>query len=339
LLEFIRPINLIRKIWKLQLSIQNNIFYNFSFSYLYCIDINNAMIKTLDFFIQKALETGTKKIVVAVAEDLAVLKAIGQARKMGMVSPILVGVKKNIFGLCNEIRFDLSNVEIIDQPDQIKACKTAVEIVKKGQANILMKGMVTTSVLLKAIIDKNNGLLEGKLLSHFAFFELAAYPKLLAITDAAMNISPNFKKKVEIVRNSVNVLVKLGYEFPKVAVVCPVEIVSKKIESTVHAARFTLLNKKGQLSNCIVYGPLALDNAISKEAAYHKGIQSEVAGDADLLLMPNLDAGNILYKAINFLCGGKCAAIITGASVPIVLTSRADSEESKLYSIALAACL
>jgi phosphate butyryltransferase len=297
------------------------------------------MLKTLDYFIHKALETDPKIIVVAAAEDILVLKAINHAREMGMVTPILVGDKKIITALSKEINFDLSNLEIIDCPDHAEACKTSVEIVKKGQANILMKGMVMSSILLKAVIDKDKGLLKGKLLSHFAFFQLSTYHKLLGITDAAMNIKPNFKKKIEIIRNSVNVLIKLGYELPKVAVICPVEIINPKIESTVHAARLTLLNKHGKLPNCVVYGPLALDNAISKEAALNKGIQSEVAGDADLLLTPDLDSGNILYKAINFLSGGNSAAIITGASVPIVLTSRADSEKSKLYSIALAACL
>jgi phosphate butyryltransferase len=297
------------------------------------------MLISLDYFIQKALVHQPKRIVIALAEDLFVLKAIQKAKDLGMISPIFIGDIKKINELSGEIGFDISGDEIIDQPDHIKACKAAVEIIKKGHADILMKGSVTTSILLKSVIDKDKGLLEGKLLSHFAFFQLSTYHKLLAITDAAMNIKPNLKKKVEIIRNSVNVLIKLGYEIPKVAIVCPVEIVNSKIESTVHAAKLTLLNKKNQLSNCIVFGPLALDNAISKEAALHKGIQSEVAGDADLLVTPNLDSGNILYKAINFLSGGKSAAIITGAIVPIVLTSRADSEESKLYSIALAACL
>ncbi len=297
------------------------------------------MLITLDYFINKALKTEQKKIVVAAADDTLVLRAIKKAREIGIIIPILVGDKSKIFELSKEVNFDLSNVEIVDQPDQVKACKVAVEIIKKGQANILMKGLVTTSILLEAVIDKDKGLVEGKLINHFAFFQLSTYHKLLAITDAAMNIKPNFKKKAEILRNSVNVLVKLGYEMPKVAIVCPVEVVNSKIESTIHAARLTLLNKKDMLSNCLVFRPLALDSAISKEAALHKGIQNEVAGDADLLLTPNLDSGNILYKAINFLSGGKSAAIVTGARVPIVLTSRADSEESKLYSIALAACL
>jgi len=294
------------------------------------------ILKSLDEILEKASAIQTKRIVVAAAEEKHVLKAVLNASMKNIVSPVLVGNSNKIKQLASEIQLDLDNNIIIDEPSPEKSARTAVEIIKNNDAEVLMKGLVSTSVLLKAVVDHKHGLLKGNLLSHVALCQLPNYHKIIAITDAAMNINPNFEEKIQILKNAVNLLINLGYNIPKVAVIAPVETENPKIESTVHAAKLKMMHLKGEINNCIVDGPLALDNIVSKEAAQIKGIKSEVAGDADLIIAPDLNSGNILYKSIIFFGTGKVAAIITGASVPIVLTSRADSEESRLYSIALA---
>ncbi len=198
---------------------------------------------------------------------------------------------------------------------------------------------MNTGQLVKAIIDKEYGLLNGKLLSHIAFFESPYYHKVLCITDAALNISPDFEEKVAIVNNAVGVYHRLGVKNPLVAVLAPVETVNPKMEATIHASMLTQMQKRKQIEGCIIDGPLALDNAVSYEAAKHKGLNSEVAGNADILLAPDLNAGNMLYKSLNFLGGAVCAAIVAGASIPVVLTSRADQDKSKYLSIALAVAM
>lgn len=289
---------------------------------------------------QVSLQRPTRRVAIAAADDLPVLEAIRHASEAKMVVPILVGDEKKIREIAASINFSLDNIEIVPTCTPEESCKEAVSLVHQRKADILMKGLVATSTFLRAVIEKENGLLKGgNLLSHFSISEVATYHKLIAVTDGAMNIAPDFNEKVKILNNAVNVLRNLGYDTPKVAVVSSVETVNPKIEATVHAAMLAMMNHRKQIKNCIVDGPLAIDNAISAEAAHHKGIESEVAGDADILLAPNLDAGNILYKALNFLSGAVTAAIITGAIAPIVLTSRADSEESKYYSIALASTI
>lgn len=293
----------------------------------------------LNQILEKASSQPKKTIAVASAGDKDVLRAIKDATAKGMVSPILIGDKETIRIVSSEIQFDISSFEIIDIKDTVLASQQAVALVNDRKADILMKGMVTTGILLKAVVDKENGLVVNGLLSHFSINQVPAYHKLLAMTDAAMNIAPDVNQKADMIRNSVAVLCKLGYTQPKVAILCPVETVNPKIESTIHADELKKMYLNNLIKDCIVEGPLALDNAISKEAAHHKGITGEIAGEADLLITPDLNAGNILYKAMNFLAGGTTAAIITGAKAPIVLTSRADTSESKMYSIALACCM
>jgi phosphate butyryltransferase len=202
-----------------------------------------------------------------------------------------------------------------------------------------MKGLVQTADFLRAVLDKDTGIKKNGVLSHIGLFETPFYHKLIGVTDAALNIEPTVLEKAEIIKNGVELFNKLGYETPKVAVIGAVEVVNPKMQATIDAAMLTVMNKRGQIKNCIVDGPLALDNAVSKEAAMHKNIDSEVAGDCDLMITHSIDAGNVLYKSMNFIGGAKVAAVLMGATVPIVLTSRADSKESKFYSIALAAAI
>ena len=298
------------------------------------------MIYKLSELTEKAKNKPKRKIAVAAAEDEPVLKAIKAAMQEDIAIPLLIGDRAEIERIARAIDFDLSGVQIIhNDKGATESARIAVSMVKSGQADILMKGFVSTGALLKAVLDKENGLRKGKILSHVAFFESPHYHKLLCVTDVAMNIDPDFDTKVHILNNAVEACHKIGIATPKVAVVAAVEVVNPKMEATVHAAMMKTMSDRKQFTGCIADGPLALDNAVNKEAANHKGIVSTVAGDCDVILVPNLEAGNMFYKALNFLGGATVAAVIMGASVPIVLTSRSDTQSSKMLSIALAAAM
>jgi phosphate butyryltransferase len=297
------------------------------------------MLKSLTTLLELAKQKGVCRIAVAAAADKHVLDAIMTAKKEGFAEPILVGEKSIIESIAKEIGFDLSDVNIIDIADPYLASVEAVSLIRNKKADILMKGLVGTGPMLKAVLDKENGLRKGASLSHVALFETQFYHKLLGVTDAAMNVAPEFDEKVSLVKNAIEVFHKLGINEPKVAIIGAVETVNPKMEATVHAAMLTMMNRRKQIKGCIIDGPLALDNAVSAESANHKGIVSDVAGDVDLIVTPDINTGNVLYKSMNFLGGATTAAVIMGAKVPIVLTSRADSEKSKLMSIALAAAI
>jgi|WetSurSiteA1Bulk_404760.scaffolds.fasta_scaffold07387_3 phosphate butyryltransferase len=296
-------------------------------------------IKTLGTIVDIAGQKGKKRIAVAVAQDEDVLVALKSAMKAGICQPILVGDKDDIRRAAETALFDLSTVEIIHESDRQSACETSVKLIRGGQADILMKGLVSTGILVKSLLDKEFGLVKGSLLSHLAFFETPNYHKLLCITDAALNISPDFNDKVGIVRNAVDIYHRLGIDTPQVAILAPVETVNPKMEATVHGAMLTQMQRRNQIEGCLIDGPLALDVAVSYDAARHKGLISAVAGDADILVTPDLNSGNMLYKSLNFLGGAVAAAIVAGASVPVVLTSRADQDKSKFLSIALSVAL
>jgi len=296
-------------------------------------------LKKLNDLIDIAKSKSTKRLAVAAAADKAVLQAVKSASDENIIYPVLVGKKSDIISIANEIDFNINEEEVYDEPDPAKASIKAVSLIKEGKAEILMKGLVSTAPLLKAVLDKENGLRKGSTLSHFALIESPYYHKLLGVTDAAMNIAPEFQEKIDIINNAVEVYHGLGEDTPKVGIIGPLEVVNPKIESTCHAAMISKMNDRGQIKNCLVDGPFAIDNAVSKEAAEHKGIKSEVAGDADILVAPELNSGNILYKTLVFMGGATSAAVIMGAKVPVVLTSRADTEKSKMMSIALAAAM
>lgn len=278
-----------------------------------------------------------KKLILAAAQDQHSLGAVLKAWKENIVDPILVGDTESIQNICISNNYDISGLRIIHEPDLLKSVEMSVRMVNGKQADVLMKGMVGTSTLLKCVLNKDWGLRTGNLLSHFALFEVDTYHKVIAVTDVAMNIAPNLKDKIAIVNNSVSCLLRLGYIMPKVAVLGAVEMVNENMEATLHAALLSKMNQRDQIRNCIIDGPLAFDNAVSLESAKHKGIKSEVAGDTDLLLMPDIEVGNVLYKSLVFFAKAKVASIILGALAPIVLTSRSDSEQAKFDSILLAA--
>lgn len=298
------------------------------------------MIKKLNELVDIAKQKTTRRLAVAAAADKAVLEAVRDAMKDNIVAPILVGDKAEIERIANEVGFDLSKAEIVhNDKGGAMSAKMAVALIKEGKADILMKGHVSTGPLLKAVLDKENGLRKGGTLSHVAFFESPFYHKLLCLTDAAMNVAPEFQDKVHLVNNAVEAFHKLGIMTPKVAIVGAVETLNPKMEATVHAAMLQTMNQRNQIKGCIVDGPFAIDNAVSKESAEHKGIKSEVAGDCDIVVTPDIEAGNIMYKTMNFLGGATSAAVIMGAQVPVVLTSRSDTDRSKMLSIALAAAM
>lgn len=297
------------------------------------------MIKKLSELVEMAKNKPTQRLAVAAAADKAVLQAVKSATEDDIVAPVLVGNEANIKKIAAEIGFDLSGIKIHDESNPAAAAKKAVSLIKNGEADVLMKGLVSTGPLLKAVLDKENGLRKGGTLSHVAFIESPYYHKVLGVTDAAMNIAPELAEKADIIKNAVDGYHRLGIENPKVAVIGAVEVVNPKMEATTDAAILTAMNRRGQIKGCEIDGPLAIDNAVSKEAAEHKGIHSNVAGDADIIMLPDINAGNVMYKTLNFLGGGISAAVIMGAAVPVVLTSRADSEKSKMLSIALAAAM
>jgi phosphate butyryltransferase len=296
-------------------------------------------LKTLNTFIEIAQSKPKKTIAVSAAEDLAVLQAISAAISANIVDAVLVGDSKKINQYADEIQFDIRKVQVINELDPIKSAKTAVKFVREGNAHILMKGLLQTADFLRAVLDKECGLRTGSLLSHIGFFELEHYHKVLALTDAAQNMFPELNDKVQIIKNSVNMFHRLGVDNPKVALLAAIEGVNPKMPNTLDAAAITMMNRRGQIPGCLIDGPLALDLAVSAEAAHHKGLKSEVCGDTDLLFAPNIEVANAIYKTFSYLCGASGAACIMGAAAPIVLTSRADSESTKLYSIALTAAL
>ncbi|MBU0928375.1 MAG: bifunctional enoyl-CoA hydratase/phosphate acetyltransferase [Spirochaetes bacterium] len=293
---------------------------------------------TIAEIIAAARAGGRKRVAVAAAQEHSALEAALDAKAAGIAEPILIGDADAIRAIAAELGADVSGIRLVEEKDYAKAAALAVSLVRSGEADILMKGVLDTSILLKAALNKEAGLNAGRLTSHVAVIESPHYHKLFIVTDAAINIAPDIQGKLDIIANAVRVSRSLGAERPKVALLAAVEKVNPdKMPCTVDAAIITQMNRRGQVKDCVVDGPLALDNAVSAESARIKKIVSEVAGDADVLVAPDIEAGNVLYKALLDLGGAKGAGIVAGAAKPIVLTSRADSRETKLASIALAA--
>lgn len=295
----------------------------------------NKMVKNLEELLSLAKTKHKKTIAVAAAHDKEVLVAVTEAVTLGIVDAILVGDATKIKEICKNENLTIGNITIIDESDVIKAAAKAVEQVVLGNAHFLMKGMLNTSDLLKAVLNKEKGLRGQGLLSHVMLYDVSTYHKLISLTDGGMVTYPELNDKIGIINNAVMVAHKLGIENPKVAPICAVEVVNPSMQATIDAAVLSKMNKRGQIKGCIIDGPLALDIAISLEAAKHKGIISDVAGDSDILLVPNIESGNFLGKALTYFAGAENAGVIVGAKCPVVLVSRADSAKSKLYSIAL----
>jgi len=284
--------------------------------------------------------TKKKRIVIASADDELVLKAVSDFIYPDLLLPVLIGDKVKIREVMEKYRIRFKVAEEIHHVRSVEeAAKLSVEMARKGQADILMKGLLPTKTFLKEILNRQTGITANEILSHIGIFESPFYKKLIGLTDAAINISPDVRVKKEIVRNAVNVFKTLGVLTPKVALLAAIERINPKMQATIDAAELIELNRKEHFADCILEGPVALDVAVSADAAEHKGIKSSIAGSVDILVVPDIGVGNVLYKSLTYLGGAKAAGILIGSSVPVVLTSRSDSEESKQYSIALAANL
>lgn len=293
------------------------------------------MIVNFEQLIEKVKSGKKQTISVAVAQDSDVLSAVNNAYKMGIAKAILVGDKEEIQNIANEIGMNTDDFEIIDIKDKNEACLEAIKLVSEGRASLPMKGFVDTSIILKAVLNKEVGLKTGNLISHVGLLEVNGFDRMFILSDCAMTIAPTLENKVDIINSSVKVAHALGNEVPKVAVLCAVEKVNPKMSATIDAAELTRMNEDGIIKNCLVKGPLAIDNAVSIEAAHHKGIDHPVAGNADILIAPDIEAGNILNKSMEYFAKAEKAGVIMGAKTPIILTSRASSDISKLNSIAL----
>lgn len=278
-----------------------------------------------------------KRLVLCSANEYFSIEAAYKAHRNNIIDAIFVGEEEKILKLAKEFDLDLSGITIINENSLEGMIETSIKLINNKQADILMKGSVSTALLLKGILNKEWGLRKKPLLSHYALFDIPQYHKLLCITDVAMNIAPNLQDKISIINNAVEFTRKLGVEMPKVAALAAVEMVNEKMPATLDAALLSIMDRRGQIKNCTIDGPLAFDNAISFKSKEHKGITGSVAGDADILLVPNIEAGNILYKSFVFFANAKVASVVLGATAPIVLTSRADSDDTKLNSIMLSA--
>jgi len=294
------------------------------------------MIKTFEQMLAQAKKGPRRRVAVAAAEDAEVLSALSVAQAEGLANACLVGDAEMIRAIALETGINVESMEIVDVPDKIKAAKAAVSMVRDGKAHMLMKGLIGTADILRAVLDKDTGLRTGRVLSHVAVLEVPTYHKLFLMTDGGQNIAPDLAQKVDILQNAVDVARAIGIETPKVAALAAVEVVNPKMPATVDAEQLQMMAERGEIKNCLVHGPLALDGAISLEAALHKGIKSKVAGDADILFVPTIEVGNVLYKTLVYLARARVAGLIVGATAPIVLTSRSDSPEAKLLSIACA---
>ena len=268
--------------------------------------------------------------------EASALAGAVEAGANGLITPILVGPRDKIQEVAMKAGIDISKATIVDAPHSHGAAAKAVELVRQGTAELLMKGSLHTDELLGAVVARETGLRTGRRISHVFIMDVPTYHKVLIVTDAAINIAPTLDDKVDICQNAIDLAVSLGLSKPKLAILAAVETVNSKMPATIDAACLCKMADRGQIRNGLLDGPLAFDNAISKEAAKIKGIQSEVAGDPDILLAPDLEAGNMLAKQLSFLAKADSAGLVLGARVPIILTSRADSVRSRIASCAVA---
>jgi phosphate butyryltransferase len=298
-------------------------------------------IRTLDELVKSLKGERPRRVAVAAGHDANTIQAATRAAKEAIASVILVGDKARIETLCERFHLDASALSIVDEPDELEAGNRARDMVRGGEAEVLMKGLIGTEKYMRLILDKEQGLLpQGNVLSHLAVLDVPAYQrthgKLLFIADVAVIPAPDLAAKVKIVEYCIAAAHRFGIDAPKVALVAATEKISDRMPATMEAAAIALMAERGQIKGAVVDGPLALDVALSLQACEIKGLSSPVAGAADVLVFPNIETGNVFYKSATILAGGRLAAVVTGTSVPCVLTSRADTEESKFFSIALA---
>ena len=295
------------------------------------------MIRSFKELIEKVQNGEPQTLSVAVAQDADVLLSVWNAYQNRIIQgAYLVGNEKEIREIAKEQGIDLSKFEIVNEEEKPEACATAIKLVREGKASLPMKGFVDTSVALKALLNKEYGLRTGNLICHVGLMEVAGFDRMFLLSDSAMTIAPTLEQKVDLIKACTQIAHAMGNDNPKVAVLCAVEKVNPKMPATLDAAELTRMNEEGEIIGCMVKGPLAMDNAVSVEAARHKGIDHPVAGNADILITPDIEAGNILNKSMEYFAKCEKAGCIMGAAKPMVLTSRASLDTSKMNSIALA---
>lgn len=294
--------------------------------------------KNFEELIASVKSCDNKKIVAVVAaQDEHTLEAVFRAKNDNIVEPILIGNKSKIKELVDKLEESIDDSSVIDAEDDVASATKAVELIHENKANFIMKGKLQTADLLKAVVNKEKGLRTGSVMSVFAIHEIPTYHKLLAIADGGMMMYPSLDEKKQIIENSVNTFISMGYEKPKVAVLAAVETVNPKMPEAVDADLLKKMNLAGEIKNCIIEGPISYDLAMHKESAEIKGYESTVTEDADILIVPNISAGNILSKSLIYSAGAKMAGFVVGAKVPIVLTSRGASAEEKYLSLVISA--
>ncbi|MDR1045768.1 MAG: phosphate butyryltransferase [Candidatus Adiutrix sp.] len=292
------------------------------------------MYKTFEELIAAAQKRGPKKVAVAVAQDPEILAAMKHARDLGLAVPVLVGEASAVHPLAEKAGFG-PEVEIVDEADQDQAALKAASLVSEGRAQVLMKGLINSGNFLKAVLNKERGLRRNKVLSHLAVFEAPGVDRLMFHSDGGMNVLPDLETKKEILINALQAMASMGLSQPAVAVLSHNEQVNEKMPSTTDAAALVAMAGRGELPPCVIEGPLALDVAASAEAARHKKIRSRIAGQVDLFIFPNIEAGNIAGKTLNYYARAKMAGLILGAAAPVIMASRSDDAAAKLNSIAL----
>ena len=298
------------------------------------------MITTLKQIVDRVKGTPPKRLAVACGEDPHTIEAVGRAVKEKLVQAVLTGDKNAIQKVADATKIDTGLFEIVHEPDKAKALSLAIAKVRSGEADFLMKGLLDSSIYIRGIIDKEKGLLPpGKLLSHVTVIQVPTWKKLIICGDVAVIPAPDLEAKIAILNYAIGVAHKLGIDKPKAVLLSAVEKVNPKMPSTTDSAIISKMAERGQIKGAVVDGPLALDVAFSEESAQIKGIRSPVAGDADILVFPSIEAGNIFFKACTYLAKGELGAIVAGASCPCILTSRSDSEDTKFFSIALGSLL
>lgn len=298
------------------------------------------MLRDFEDLIQKKLlnREAKKRVAVVCADEDHTLEAVVKAYKDGLVEPVLIGDKRKLDYMLSDLGCN-DKLEIIPSASVDESVRIFVDLAKQGQCQAVMKGKIDTKVLMKAVVDKENGLNIGNIMSSVVFISIPNYPKLLAFTDAAILVRPDFEQKKGMLRNALYALRKLDYVNPKVAILCPVDKVNPKMQETLDAQELTNLGAAGEFGDCTIYGPLSYDLAVSKEAARIKGVTSEVAGDADLVLVPELNTGNALIKSLIYSAQGVGGGVVLGAKIPVIVSSRASTFEEKYWSIAVACAI
>ena len=293
------------------------------------------MFRNLDDLVEAAIALGPARIAVAAGHDPDVIESLQLAREMGLADAVLVGDRKKIEPTAAAAGLRLGPGQLIHQPDESAAALQAIGLVREGAADLLMKGKINTSVLIRAVLNREKGLRTGRQLSQVIVFQVPGIDRLMIMTDAAINLAPELAQKAEICRNAIHVAHALGIEEPNVALLCALEFVNPAMPATVDAAALTMMNRRGQLKGAYLEGPIALDVPMSRFAADRKGIETPLVENTDIFIAPDIEAANILYRAILYMAGGESGGIVVGAKVPLILLSRAETPETKIRSIAI----